>query len=114
MEQQQHKGKIEGFLAEFGRKLDQLMDKARHETEQPRVADRLDELRQAKDKLERELQEFVKDDQKWQEVQQRLQGAALELKKAVEAAFSKRGEQQQPPHTPPPTTNSSDYKSGDY
>lgn len=90
MEQQHNKGRLEGFMAELGRKLDLLIDKARQETEEAKVNERLEELKHTKDKLEKELHEFVQDDERWKEVQQRLQGAGQELKKAFEITFSRK------------------------
>lgn len=89
MEQQHNKGKIEGFLAELGRKLDQVMDRARQGAEEAKVSEKLDELKHTKDRLENELHEFVKDDEKWKEVQVHLQGAAQELKRAFETTFTR-------------------------
>ncbi|EMR01462.1 hypothetical protein [Cesiribacter andamanensis] len=90
MEQHQNRGRLEDFLADLGRKLDQLLDRARHETEEGKIAERLDELRHSKEKLEKELHEFVQDDERWKEVQHRLQGAAQELKRAFEITFARR------------------------
>jgi hypothetical protein len=90
MEQQHNKGRLESFMAELGKKLDLLLDRARHETEEGKVAEKLDELRHTKEKLEKELHEFVQDDERWREVQHRLQGAAQELKKAFEITFRKK------------------------
>lgn len=90
MEQQHNKGKIESFMTELGRKIDQLLDKARQGTEEAKVSDKFDELRQAKDKLERELHEFVQDDEKWREVQTHLQEAGIELRKAFETTFARK------------------------
>lgn len=89
MEQQHNKGKIEGFLAELGRKLDQVMERARQGAEEAKVSEKLDELKHTKDRLENELHEFVKDDEKWKEVQVHLQGAAQELKRAFETTFTR-------------------------
>lgn len=89
MEQQHNKGKIEGFLAELGRKLDQVMERARQGAEEAKVSEKLDELKHTKDRLEHELHEFVKDDEKWKEVQIHLQGAAQELKRAFETTFTR-------------------------
>ena len=55
-----------------------------------KVSDKFDELRQAKDKLERELHEFVQDDEKWREVQTHLQEAGIELRKAFETTFARK------------------------
>lgn len=90
MEEQQNRGRLENFMAELGKKLDLLLDRARHETEEGKVAEKLDELRHTKEKLEKELHEFVQDDERWREVQSRLQGAAQELKKAFEITFRKK------------------------
>ncbi len=94
MEQQDNKGRIEGFLAELGRKLDQLMDRARQGAEEAKMSEKLDELKNTKDRLEHELHEFVKDDEKWREVQTHLQGAAQELKKAFETTFTRNKAEQ--------------------
>ena len=90
MEEQHNKGKIESFMTELGRKLDQLLDKARQGAEEHKLSDRMDDLRQTKDKLERELHEFVQDDDKWREVQTHLQEAAVELRKAFETTFTRK------------------------
>lgn len=87
MHQQHNKGKVEGFMAELGRKLDFLFDRARQGAEEAKLSDRMEELKQAKDKLEHELHEFVQDDEKWKEVQKHLQGAAQELRRAFETTF---------------------------
>lgn len=92
MEQQHssNKGKLEGFMAELGRKLDQLLDKARQGAEETKLSEKMEDLRQTKDKLEHELHEFVKDDEKWREVKQHLQGAAQELQRAFETTFARK------------------------
>ncbi|WP_224998291.1 hypothetical protein [Cesiribacter sp. SM1] len=88
--EQANKGKIEGFMTELGRKLDQLLDRARQGAEEAKFSERMEDLRQATDKLENELHEFVKDDEKWREVQVHLKGAALELRKAFESTFTRK------------------------
>lgn len=90
MEHQENKGKLEAFMAELGRKLDQLLDRARNGAEEAKLSEKMEELRQTKDKLEHELHEFVKDDEKWQEVKQHLQGAAQELQRAFETSFARK------------------------
>lgn len=95
MEEQHNKGKVEGFLAELGRKLDQLMDRARQGAEEAKLSDKFEDLKQTRDKLEQELHEFVKDDDKWREVKIHLQGAAQELQKAFETTFvRKKGDEE--------------------
>lgn len=93
MEQQHSKGKIEGFMTELGKKLDQFMDRARQGAEEARLAEKMEELKQAKEKLEQELHEFVQDDEKWREVQTHLQEAMLGLKKAFETTFRSKNTQ---------------------
>lgn len=107
MEQEHNKGKIEGFLAELGRKLDQVMERARQGAEEAKVSEKLDELKHTKDRLEHELHEFVKDDEKWKEVQVHLQGAAQELKRAFETTFTrnKAENQGQASYQSPPVTD---------
>ena len=90
MENQHNKGRIEGFMQDLGRKLDQLMDRARQGAEEARLNEKMEELKQTKEKLEHELHEFVQDDEKWKEVQSHLQDAALEIKKAFETTFRGR------------------------
>jgi hypothetical protein len=88
--EQANKGKIESFMTDLGRKLDLLLDRARQGAEEAKLSERMDDLRQASEKLENELHEFVKDDEKWQEVQVHLKGAAHELRKAFESTFTRK------------------------
>lgn len=108
MEQQQNTGRIESFMTELGRKLDQLMDRARQGAEEARFSEKMEELKQTKEKLEQELHEFVQDDERWREVQAHLQGAAQELKKAVETSFKSKKSNQEASGGQGNTTNAPD------
>lgn len=86
------KGRMEGILADLGRKIDQLIAKANDASGDARgeFSSKMEELNKCKEKAEQELREFANDEEKWKEVQSRLQLAADELKKAFELTFQKR------------------------
>ena len=96
-----NKGKIEGLLADLGRKMDGLLSKAKQASEEHHLNDKLDELNTAKEKLERELNQYVQDDERWQEVKSNLRTAAGELKKAFETTFRKNQAGSPPPPADP-------------
>lgn len=83
---------MESILSELGRKIDQTIGKAFDGSGdlKQEFASRMEDLNKEKERLEKELREFAKDDEKWKEVKVRLQNAADELKKAFEITFSKK------------------------
>ena len=87
-----HKGKIEQTLAELGRKMDHLLQQAKHTSGdmQQEISEKMEELNKSKEKLEQELKDFTQDDEKWKEVQARLQNAVNEIRQAIELSFRKR------------------------
>lgn len=112
--EQANKGKVEGFMTELGRKLDQLIERARQGAEEAKLSDRMEDLRQASDKIENELHEFVKDDEKWREVQHHLKGALQEIRKAFETTFTKKpvGNEHQQTESPRPDNTPGSYGEG--
>lgn len=88
----EHQGKIEQTLAELGRKMDFLLQQAKHTSGdmQQEVSEKMEELNKSKEKLEQELKDFTQDDEKWKEVQARLQNAVNEIRQAIELSFRKR------------------------
>ncbi len=89
------------MFANLGRKMDDLLGRAKEASEQPNVQETLNDLNRAKDKLEKDLNSFIKDDEKWQEVKGRLQNAAGELKKAFDLAFQNKNQTDPPPPADP-------------
>lgn len=89
---QDKKGEMEQILAELGRKMDEIIQKARHASGdlQQEFSGKLDELNRSKEKLEEELKDFTQDEAKWKEVQARLQNAAHELRQAIELSFKRK------------------------
>ena len=89
---QDKKGEMERILADLGRKIDQLLQKARHASGdmQQEFSEKLEELNKSKEKLEQELKDFTQDEDKWKEVQLRLQNAAHELREAIELSFKRK------------------------
>ncbi|AHM59790.1 hypothetical protein D770_07635 [Flammeovirgaceae bacterium 311] len=88
--EQANKGRIEEFMKDLGHKLDLFIDKARQGAEEAKLSEKMDEFKQTTEKLENELHEFVKDDEKWREVQTHIKGALFELRKAFETTFARK------------------------
>ncbi|WP_109832356.1 sll1863 family stress response protein [Reichenbachiella versicolor] len=89
---EQHKGQIEDILKDLGRKIDELIEKAK--TAKDEVRDDIDKkitvLKSRKKDLEDEYYDFKeKNEDKWAEVKDHLSSAAAEIKLAAEAAFKK-------------------------
>lgn len=87
---EESKGKVENLLTELGRKIDHLIEEAKEASGDVReeVDQKIEELKQRKDKLEDEFQEF-KNQERWQEAKVHFASAANELKQAVEKVFKK-------------------------
>lgn len=90
---QDKKGEMESILAELGRSMDTLFQKARHASGdlQQEFSEKLKDLNKSKDRLERELKDFTQDEAKWKEVQARLHAAAHEIRQAIELSFKRKG-----------------------
>jgi len=90
---QEHQGQVEKVLKDLGRKIDQLLEdtKGAKNEVQNEVEEKIKILREKKDKLEEEYNEFRKKNEgKWTEIKNHLSAAAEEIKQAAEAAFKKK------------------------
>ena len=87
-----YKGRMENILAELGRKIDQALEKAKDSSGDIReeFSAKMEDFNKTKERIETEFRDFANDDEKWKEVQIRLQIAATELRKAFEITFSKK------------------------
>lgn len=85
-------GKIEHILGELGRKMDHLLQQAKHTSGdmQQEISEKMEDLNKSKEKLEQELKDFTQDDEKWKEVQTHLQKAVNEIRQAIELSFRKK------------------------
>ncbi len=83
---------VEDLFKDLGRKIDQLIERGKMSSEEVRdeLDKRMDEIRKNKEKLEEDFKNFTGDKEKWSAVENSLENAAKELKKAVETAFKKR------------------------
>ena len=86
-------GQVESILQELGRKIDMLIADAKVAKDEIRddIEDKINDLKDRKDKLEEEFDEFKNNNEgKWGEIKSHLKIAADEIKKAAEAAFKKK------------------------
>ncbi len=83
---------VEDLFRDLGKKIDQLIERGKMSSEDVRdeLDKRMDEIRKNKEKLEEDFKNFTGDKEKWKAVENSLENAAKELKKAVETAFGKR------------------------
>ena len=87
------KGNVESIFQELGKKIDALIvdAKSAKDTVCDEAETKIQDLKQRRDELEDEFQEFKEDNQdKWEDIKSHLNGAALEIKKAAETAFRKQ------------------------
>ncbi len=92
MEKDQH-GHVEGVLQELGRKIDELIAEAKGASGEIRddLEEKIKEFKEKKWKLEEEYERFkTKNEGKWDDIKLHLSNAALEIERAVQAAFKKR------------------------
>lgn len=88
----QKQGSAETLFKNFGKKIDELIDKAKNNSDDldQRFEDGMAEMKRNWDKFDSEVKNFTEEHKdKFQEVGIQIEKAAQELKKAVEAAFSK-------------------------
>jgi len=93
-------GNAEKFMQDMGKRLDELMEDLNAFKDRAKVeyADEIEELKRNKDTLKEEFNEFrEKHSDRIDEIQSRLENAASELGKAIEATFKKMsGEAEKP------------------
>lgn len=84
------KGQVENILKELGKKIDGLVEEMHGAKEEfkEEFKDQIHELKEKRDKLQGEFDEF-KSQEKWQEAKQHFVSAAMELKRGVEKVFKK-------------------------
>lgn len=84
------KGKVENLLSELGKKIDHLIVEAKEASGDVRedVNEKIQDLKERKEKLEEEFQEF-KNQERWQEAKTHFASAAEELKMAMGKVFKK-------------------------
>lgn len=88
----QKQGSAEKLLTDFGKKIDELIEKAKAKSEgiDDKFEEGVDELKRGWDKFDGEVKNFTEEHKdKFKEVGLQIEKAAHELKKAVEVAFSK-------------------------
>lgn len=80
---------VEDLFRDLGKKIDQLIERGKMNSEEVRLDldKRIEEIRKNKEKLESDFKSFTGDKEKWKAVENSLENAARELKKAVETAF---------------------------
>lgn len=91
--EEKNTGDMEKILRQIGAKLDQLIGESKYASKDFReeIEKSIQDLKIQKSKIEAELRGFVKEnDHKFKEVEFRLQNAADELRKAVDAIFNKK------------------------
>ena len=92
MDKKEH-GKAEKAFKEMGARIDELIEDLKKVKGQAKdeFGDRIEELKKNRDTIEGEFRK-VREDDRWKEVQTNLENAGKEIRKAFEAAFSKRKE----------------------
>jgi polyhydroxyalkanoate synthesis regulator phasin len=85
---------VEDLFRDLGRKIDQLIERGKMNSEEVRIEldKRVEEIRKNKEKLESDFKNFTGDKDKWKAVENSLENAAKELRKAVETAFKSKKE----------------------
>jgi len=83
---------VEDLFRDLGKKIDQLIERGKMSSEDVRedLDKRMEEIRKNKEKLEEDFKNFTGDKEKWKAVENSLENAARELRKAVETAFRKK------------------------
>jgi len=86
----ENQGKMENMLKDLGRKIDELIAKSKDGTSDFKmdIDARKEELKRNMETLETETKRFVQDKEKWRDVEAKLKNVVIELKDAVETAFS--------------------------
>ena len=90
--EEQKEGNAEKLFKSFGKKVDELIEKAKTNSEglDEKFEEGMAEMKRGWDKFDGEVKNFTEEHKdKFQEVGLQIEKAAQELKKAVEAAFSK-------------------------
>ena len=86
-------GSAEKMLKDLGQRIDELIRDLHEAKDKASVeyADQIDELKRGRDKIQSEIDEFrEKHKERFEEVEDRLEAAGQELKKAFEAAFTRK------------------------
>lgn len=89
----EYQGKAEKILRDLGKKIDELIKNSFQEKGELKedIKLRVEELKRDKEKLEKELKDFVaRNEGKWKEAEVYLKRAAEELKKALDVVFQKK------------------------
>ncbi|MDQ3536959.1 MAG: hypothetical protein M3421_15185 [Bacteroidota bacterium] len=89
----EYQGKAEKILRDLGKKIDELINKSFQEKGELKedINSRIEELKRDKEKLEKEMKDFVsRNEGKWKEVEVYLKRAAEELKKALDVVFQNK------------------------
>ncbi|MFY0606165.1 MAG: hypothetical protein JXR10_05590 [Cyclobacteriaceae bacterium] len=84
------KGQVENILAELGKKIDVLIEEAKHAGADVRddLEEKIQKLKKKKEKIEVDFEDYKdKNEDKWQDAKSHLSQALNELVKAVEAVF---------------------------
>lgn len=84
-------GKVEKILKDLGKKIDELIADLKKVKGEAGVEfnSRVDELKRNRDSLENEFKKLRSDD-RWKEVEQNLDNAGKDIRKAFDAAFKKQ------------------------
>lgn len=89
MENQQ-RGSAEKIFQDLGKKIDEILERAKNKGEEWQLDDRMEEVKKSWSKIEEEVNEFTEENKdKFKEVGIQIEKAAQELKKAVEVAFNR-------------------------
>lgn len=87
-----NEGSTEKILKSVGRKIDELINKAKQNSEglDEKLDNGMDELRKSWQKIDKEFKDFTEENKdKFKDAGTEIEKAAQDLKKSVEAAFRK-------------------------
>ena len=88
-------GSAEKMLKDLGHRIDELIRDLHEAKDKAKVeyADQIDDLKKGRDKIQSEIDEFrERNKDRFDEVEERLEAAGKELRKAFETAFAKKNE----------------------
>ncbi len=88
-------GSAEKMLKDLGHRIDELIRDLHEAKDKAKVeyADQINDLKRGRDKIQSEIDEFrERHKERFDEVEDRLEAAGKELRKAFDAAFTKKKE----------------------